>query len=394
MKRHTPETETRLAQYDPQSDTVKKQITAIIPYRNAWPETQKNRTAAEVRMRDRTAWEIFVDDDGLPEVRRDDRSPDIVAQAIAQYRYTVQHGHWADLGAGLYTMVTNDACLYDYFVNIKRDRHGNERITSFTIITSLQTLFKATFGPLLHDNGRAIHGAGDIVESGKRQIMGILTGQIPEPHAYTSINRRYDDGSQIRSVIRGKPITLYQSISGERDAVALDLDCLFYPISERRGGGLKTDDLFLHTVAGLTSVLQFGAKLHRLHTGERAINADIARRIILSAQAAYELGRHSTHIVKTTRSGRVNIAIKREAVRELYPAAVDSTGWIRFKQFSDAVAAAGQCYRHALEATGIMDTLAQRDDILIPATEKGAEFPEDRPGVVYIKADTAKRLIS
>ena len=148
--------------------------------------------------------------------------------------------------------------------------------------------------------------------------------------------------------------------------------------------------MYIHQVAGLTSFLQLGAKIQREGKKTGSIDVTTARKIILSAQAAYELRYFAPDIVRENQSGRINISLRRGAVKDLYPSAISRHGRIRFKEFSDAVSLAGQYYNKAIEATGIKDELIKRGKIIIPATERGAEFPKDHPQIVYIKADKAK----
>jgi hypothetical protein len=64
---------------------------------------------------------------------------------------------------------------------------------------------------------------------------------------------------------------------------------------------------------------------------------------------------------------------------------------MRYKYFSEAVATAGAYYMSAITATGIKDELLamaqQGKPIVLLATNRGAEFPENAPNVVYLKAD-------
>jgi hypothetical protein len=316
----------------------------------------------------------------------------VVAASMARYKYSANNAYIADIGAGLYTMISTDQGLYDVKELISRDpRTGNEEKTGARVIISMETLYKAMFGPLVNHNGRAIPGAGDIVEAAKESIIPVIDGKIPMPRAYASVQKKTATGEMIEAVIEGEPIRVYRKVSGERDALIIDLDYFFFP-AIGKGGGLrvKKGEIFIHQVAGLTSFLQLGAKIHREGHKTGSINVQTARKIMLVAQAAYELRYFAPGIVKENFAGRTNILLRRTAVKDLYPSAVDTTGRIRFRDFSDAVALAGKYFHHAINATGIMTELQKRGNVIIPAIDKGAEFPPGLPNVVYIKADRVK----
>ena len=194
------------------------------------------------------------------------------------------------------------------------------------------------------------------------------------------------------AIVEGEPVRIYRKVSGARDALIIDLDYFFFPAIET-DGELRMKDQYLHQVAGLTSFLQLGSKIQS-RGKKQGIGVLTARKIMLAAQAAFELWTFAPGIVKENQSGRFNISLRRQAVGDLYPSAVDKgTGRIRFKEFSDAVSLAGQYFNNAIEATEIKDELLKHEKILIPAIEKGAEFPEEHPQIVYIKADSAKNRI-
>lgn len=149
---------------------------------------------------------------------------------------------------------------------------------------------------------------------------------------------------------------------------------------------------YIHQVAGLTAFLQLGAREinSRIGNSAKAIDVQTARKIILTTQAAYELRTFAPDIVQENHSHRINISLRRNAVKDLYPSAVDNTGWIRYKDFSNAVAMSGLYYNEAINFTGIKDELIKQNEVVLLATEGGAEFPKDLPNVVYIKADKVK----
>jgi hypothetical protein len=364
-----------------------------VPTRNIHTETGRSRIAQEIEdgkrrpFSKRNAFEL----EGVKGLIERKEDALLVAASIARYKYSANNAFISDIGAGLYTMITNGKGLYDCKELVTRDlKTGKEDKVGARVIISLDTLYKAAFGALVNDNGRAIHGAGEIVEEAKEKIMPIIDGKVPMPRAYASVQKTdRKTGETIEAVIEGEPIRVYRKVSGARDALIVDLDYFFFPAIEK-GDILKACDLYIHQVAGLTSFLQLGAKIQRGGNKSGSIDVTTARKIILSAQAAYELRFFAPDIVKENQSGRINISLRRGAVGDLYPSAISSQGRIRFKEFSDAVSLAGQYYNKAIEATGIKDELIKRGKIIIPATERGAEFPKEHPQIVYIKADKVK----
>lgn len=387
------EAEQALLNFDGSKENIPRQITAIVPTRNIHTETGRSRIAQDVKEGSRkpfskkNAFEL----EGVKGLIEQEADALLVAASIARYKYSVNNAFISDIGAGLYTMITNGKGLYDCKELVTRDlKTKKEDKVGARVIISLDTLYKAAFGALVNDNGRAIHGAGEIVEEAKEKIMPIIDGKVPMPRAYASIQKvDRKTGETIEAVIEGEPIRVYRKVSGARDALIVDLDYFFFPAIEK-GENLKAGDLYIHQVAGLTSFLQLGAKIHREGKKTGSIDVTTARKIILSAQAAYELRYFAPDIVKENQSGRINISLRWGAVGDLYPSAISSQGRIRFKEFSDAVSLAGQYYNKAIEATGIKDELIKRGKIIIPATERGAEFPKEHPQIVYIKADKVK----
>lgn len=385
--------EQALLNFDKSKENIPRQITAIVPTRNIHPETGRGRIAQDVKdgtrkpFTKRTAFEL----EGVKGLINKEKEALLVAASLARYKYSVNNAYISDIGAGLYTMITQEKGLYDYReIGLKDSKTGDWEATGARVILSLDTLYKATFGPLVDNNGRAIHGAGDIVATAKDAIMPIINGKAPMPRAYASIQKKdKKTGETIEAIIEGEPIRVYRKVSGAQDALIIDLDYFFFPAIEKNTK-LKAADAYLHQIAGLTSFLQLGARIERAGKKKGSIDVTTARKIILAAQAGYELRYFAPDIVKENTLGRLNILLRRGAVRDLYPSAVDTTGRIRFKDFSDAVACAGQYYMNAIEATGIRNNLIKQDKIILIATDKGAEFPPNYPQIVYIKAEKVK----
>jgi hypothetical protein len=380
--------EQKLIGLDKTKENIPRLVTAIVPTRNIHTEAGRKRIAEQVKTGKREPYEVKQSKFELEGVRGViEKTEDALfyAASLARYKYSVNNAYISDIGAGLYSMVTTQGKgLYEWYeLSSKSMKTGKISKTGARIICSLSTLRKAMFGPLVDRNGRAIAGTGDIVGDAWEKIVPILDGKVPMPRAYASINLPNDD---TEIVIEGEPIHVYRKLSGARDAFIIDLDYLFFPALEgNRGVKVKTQ--YLHQVAGLTSFLQLGSKIHS-NGKQSGIGVMTARKIILVAQAACELEYFAPGIVKETKAGRINISIRRKAIGDLYPSAVDNQGNPRFKVFSDAVALAGQYFIHAMDETGIMDDLI-KGKVIIPATNRGAEFPKEYPQIVYIKADRA-----
>ncbi|MBP7735051.1 MAG: hypothetical protein KA369_03670 [Spirochaetes bacterium] len=381
-----------LLNFDKSKENIPRQITSIVPTRNIHPETGRSRIAEDVKNGTRKPYSInnAFELEGVKGLIKHEADALLVAGSLARYKYSVNNAFISDIGAGIYTMITTQGKgLYDFREIITRDLNRKEDRVGARVIISLETLYKAAFGALVNHNGRAIHGAGDIVEAAKDKIMPIIDGKVPMPRAYASIQKHDPKtGESIVAVIEGEPIRVYRKSSGAKDALIIDLDYFFFPAIEK-GTALQASDLYIHQVAGLTSFLQLGAKIHRAGKKAGSIDVTTARKIILAAQAAYELRYFAPDIVKENKSGRINISLRRGAVGDLYPSAIDNQGYIRYKQFSEAVALSGQYFHHAMKALGIFGNLVEKGEVLIPAIEQGAEFPKEYPQIVFIKADKA-----
>lgn len=374
--------EQTLFNFDPTKENIPRQITSVCPTRNVHPETRRNVIAQEAINGRRTAFEV----DGVRGLIEDNNGALEVAASLARFKFSAANAYVSDIGAGLYTMLTKGQGLFDYR-EIIDGKTG--KAVSARIILSLETLYKALFGPLVNENGYAIHGAGDILKEAKKEIMPIINGQVPMPRAYASV-QKIKNGQRIEAVISGEPIHVYRKTTGARDALVIDLDYFFFPAIEKKGR-FTANDLYIHQVAGMTAFMQYGRYLVNQSNNKpgNLVGALAARKILLAAQAAYELRYFAPEIVKKTAQGRTNIALRRDAIQDLYPSAVDKkTGWIRFSDFSNAVSEAGRYFRAAMNETGITDHLLNSEEsILIPAEDRGAEFPRESPKIVYIKAD-------
>jgi len=411
----------RLLEFDKAKEHIPRQVTSVRPVRECYPEAGKGemlnnlKTGKSVvfdreRNRERNR-EMQFEQDGISGVIETSEEAIEVATSLAMYNFSVKNALLSDLAAGLYSMVTTGAGLYD-----KRTLLDSEtgEATHMRITASRETLWKAMFGPLVDDNGRGLPGTSDLLKDSKKNMALILNKTEMPPKAYASIYRINAEGRKISAVIAGNPVMIEYGIMKRRDgngnmimtehpdAVTILLDMFFYPVhyrsSENNNG--KSGARYIHQIAGLTTFLQYGSReANRLYkksstndvlSPERRPDILTMRRILLSSQAAFELGRLYPGIVKNNQSDRINIVLKRTAVRELYPSAyttVKNKDFYRYKLFSQAVAHTGMAYSTAMNLTGITEQVIKQGKLLIIATDKGAEFPGDHPNKVYIKAD-------
>ena len=396
-------TEQLLINFDKTKENIPRQITNITPVRDVWGMTQRYTLSEQVKRREIQAYrtpEGRFDIDGIIGEIKEQEDASKVAAIIARYKYTIQNHYLSDIAAGLYTMLTTSQGLYDVTEIGTRDNTGKFTPTGARIICSLSTLYKAAFGSLVNRNGNAINGTGSIIHEAKKQIMPIINGEIPMPRAYASIHKKQKGGTikNIAAVIEGEPIRVYRKLSGAKDALIIDLDYYFFPCSFTNDiFNTKKGEPFIHRVAGQTVFMQLGSMLENKDKKKSQITIDTAIKILTAVQAAFELSYFVKGIVKENNAGRINISMRRKIIPNIYPAAIDnSTGYVRWKKFSDAVSLTGKYFNRAMEFTGIKNELLKirdaqgRNLILIPAIEKGAEFPEQYLNTVYLKVDRLK----
>lgn len=397
--------EQTLFDFDASKENIPRQITSIVSLRETWGTTQRKTLSQQIKNKERIPFkspESKFDINGITGVIERQEDALKVAAIIAGFKYTVKNHYLSDIGAGLYTMLTQKQGLYDVREIGTRDKTGKFEATGARIICSLSTLYKAAFGALVNHNGNAIDGAGEIIHEAKKHIMPIINGETPMPRAYASIykNEQQKDGThkEIKAVIEGEPIRVYRKISGARDALIIDLDYYFFPCRVTNDlFAVKKGEMFIHRVAGQTVFLQLGSILTNKGKKRSPIDIDTAIKILTAAQAGFEMSFFAPGIVKENYSGRVNISLRRQIIPNLYPSAVEpKTQYINFKKFSEAVSLTGHYFNRAMEHTNIKDELLKIKNkeghplILIPAEDKGAEFPKNLPGTVYIKADKLK----
>lgn len=408
----------KIAEFSKDKENVKRQITCIRPVRELYPEAGKRLISEGLASRnikgfvDTTKQMIFDQEGMLGVIETQDEALQL-ASAIAMYNYSINNLLVSDLAAGLYTMATTNAGLYDAMISY--DSEGNP--LSLYITTSRETIWKALFGPLVNDNGYGLPGTNDILRDAKKRIMPLLTGTENTPYAFASVYKEGKNGREtIKAVIKGRPLSIKYGLMTARrdkrglpiidnskvDALTIELDLFFYPAKVGGNGGpITANDKFMHQVAGLTSFLQFGSRyvdeylktntdIAGYLTPERRPDIMTMRKIFLAENTAFQLGRLYPGIVKESSSGRMNVVLRRAAVKDIYPSAYrirNDRDYYDFKLFSDAVAHTGRALNTAINMTGIRDQLRANGRIYVPTTDKGAEFPEYADKVVLLKMD-------
>lgn len=358
-------------------ENIPKQIQVIYPARVVRPEIERRRIIEEVERGERKDFSFLKE--GVQGLIENEEDAKALALSLAQIKYSKQHHLLSDFACGLHTAQTNKGYSFYHKKTLIDDL--TKDIESTVVEISHEAFWKLLFGPLVRENGRAIPGAGNIVKEAKKQIMPILTGKQVEPSVIASVNAK--DGSKF--VIEGKPILVKQ---WTKNTATIQIEHCFFPINSKG----KTVDYYINQVAGLSSFLAFGlSQCNKNNQKNLLIRTAPARRILLAVQAAYQFKNFSPVIATENSLGKINILFKRSSVKDLCPTAInrytDKHGnkkeSINFQYFSNYVASVGKIYYRALQGTGIIDQISE--NILIPATTKGAEFPERIPNGVLLK---------
>lgn len=362
--------------FDESKEHIRKQISAITPMSVVYPEAQRQKIADDIESGRRKVFES----DGVMGLVSSKEDAAYLARVMARLKYGSNHILFNDLASGLYTAYTRKELFAEEPRRLIDQKTGKVVKTVFTL--SHDAVFKLMMGPLVNEKGRAITGAGPVVGQIKDQILPILRGEEVEPIACCSI-QRYKDGKLIEAAVFGKPIIVD---TWTTNAARIMLDNAFFPLLEYEA---KAGDKYLNQVAGLGAFLSFGRYILK-QQGEKGFpQTPDAHKLILSIQAAFEMQGFAPGIVRENRLGRNNVIFRRAAVQSLRPDAMASTGRINFKAFSDFVATVGRMYRAALDETGIEDQLP--DKVLVPATDRGAEFPAYNKRIVFVKVDSARK---
>jgi len=409
----------RIADFSKEKENVPRQITSIRPVQELYPEAGKKLLAEKLEagnikhIVDATK-QLRFEQEGIIGVIETKEEAIQLASAIAMHDYSISNLLVSDLAAGLYTMATTNAGLYDSMLSY--DDQGNPM--SLYITTSRETIWKALFGPLVNDNGYGLPRTNDILRDAKKHMLPLLSGAMSAPVAYASIHKEGRSGEDpIRVVIMGRPLSIkYGLMTAKRDrqglpvidtskvdAVTVELDLFFYPVQvSGHGNTLIAGERFVHQVAGLTSFLQFGSRYvdeyleqHPDTEGylppDRRPDIVTMRKILIAENTAFQLEKLYPGIVRV-RGKKAEVVIRRSAIKTIYPSAHrirNGEGYYNYKLFSDAVAHTGRAFNTAINLTGIKDQLRQNGKIFIPTNDQGAEFPENSKKVVLLKMEEA-----
>lgn len=373
-----------IANFDKKEEKIGRQVNVVYPVRTVYGETRRKQLSDDIGNRTKTFMEV-----GATGLIQSDKDAETLATIVAKLKYGARHAQYHDLGVGIYSALTrphSDVQFYD----VQHLRNNDGVIVKTAVTLSRPGLEKIAFGPLVDTNGRAVTGVGPVVKELRKSLHSVLYGLQPEPFAAASVHKKRDDGSDIDVVIHGRPVTVNNFT---KDAFTIVLDNHFFPVMEVEGAGLKVkNELYIHQVAGLYGVWAFGRWLLHQQGSHKLPQAPDAHKTLLYLQAASELRTFAPEVIRRNGSGRYNFAFRRvPTVRELRPEAIHSGGYVRYKEFSRFIADVGQAYLTAINELGIINEMDPRT--LVPATDRGSEFPEKFPEVVYIKADEVTQAI-
>jgi len=382
------------------TEKTRRLITNIIPFSNVYPQLQKNKLIEDANSH--TTRELAFLQDGIRSVADTPEKIAEVTNILAMFKFNLQHDFVADLHRGLYTMLTRQGehkFLRTEPLESTDPVTGKKGIKSILIFTKLETLKKSAYGPLVDDKGRALFGSTDIIYNANKKLLPFVYDEkVPMPRAFASFQAKQKDGSFKRAWISGYPLHIRKATNRLSDTIVIEMDTSYAPVKIDSSGKYVADGQFIHEVAGLTAMMQFGKRLAGAGT-KGAITAQTAKQIILTIQAACELKLIVGIGCAVNKSGRLNVTIRRKSIKDMIPDAVEmrknNYEHINFKRVSNAIAQAGLYYKLAIDKTGILDEISKETGghyIYIPATDRAAEFPqgEKYKNVVYLKAEKAQ----
>jgi hypothetical protein len=407
-----------LFDFDSTKEKIGRQAAAIIPARMIFPEAQFHYVKDQVLEGKRT---LEISNQEEAEAQQTERfmregvraytdtieKAEKATQALAISQFYKANAYLADIACGLYSIATNPNernQLADVQENILRDKNGKETSLGMHIICTESAIRKVAAGYLVRDNGETIPGAGDAMAELARIVNPILSGITTPPRVYASYRAIDAQGQPIELLLQGDPIRIYEAKRMTKNTTeklySVFLDNRFFPVFWDNGFATANDS-FIWQVAGLTAMLDYGRQKYiewsKEHRPEQVTfpNTLEARRIMHTVNAAYGLKYFAPGIVKTNSQGRTNVILRRQALDSLVPRGVrreeGKKTFYNYKTCSQHIALCGRYMYMAMENTGLLETIKQdetlRSKILIPAMNKGAEFPEKYPEAVYIKLD-------
>ena len=376
------------------TEKTRRVITNIIPLSNVYPQLQRNKLIEDANSQ-RTRELAFLQD-GIRSVADTPEKIADVTNILAMFKFNLQHDFVADLHRGLYTMLTRPG--EHKFLGVEPlegtdPATGKKGIKSILIYTKIDTLKKAAYGPLVDDNGRALFGSSHIIQDANKKLLPLVyDDKVPMPRAFASFQAKQKDGSFKRAWISGYPLHIRKATNKLSDTIVVEMDTSYAPL-KINDGKFIADGQFIHEVAGLTAMLQFGKRLAGMGT-KGAITAQTAKQIILTIQTACELNLILGLGTAVNTSGRLNVTIRRNSIKDMIPDAVVNER-INYRRVSNAIAQAGLYYKLTINKTGILDEISKETGghyIYIPATDRAAEFPQGDKykNIVYLKAEKAR----
>jgi hypothetical protein len=375
-------------------EKTRRLITNIIPLSNIYPQLQRNKLIEDANSQ--RARELAFLQDGIRSVVDTPEKLAEVTNILAMFKFNLQHDFVADLHRGLYTMLTRPG--EHKFLDVKpvfveNTETGKREMKSIYIYTKIDTLKKAAYGPLVDDKGRALFGSTHIIQDANKKLLPLVyDDKVPMPRAFATFSAKQKNGSFKQAWISGYPLHIRKATHNLSDTIVVEMDTSYAPLKIINDNFIA-DGQFIHEVAGLTAMLQFGKRLSGAGTkGE--ITAQTAKQIILTVQTACELNKILGIGTPINQSGRLNVTIRRNSIKDMIPDAVVNDR-INYRRVSNAIAQAGLYYKLAIDKTGILDEISKETGghyIYIPATDRAAEFPQgdNYKNVVYLKAEKAR----
>jgi hypothetical protein len=377
------------------TEKTRRLITNIIPLSNIMPQLQRDKLIEDANSR--KIRELAFLQDGIRSVADTPEKLAEVTNILAMFKFNLQHDFVADLHRGLYTMLTRQG--EHQFLGVEPLEGtdpitGEKGIKSILIFTKIDSLKKAAYGPLVDDDGRALFGSTDIIHDANKKLLPLVYDEkVPMPRAFASLQAKQKDGSFKQAWISGYPLHIRKATNKLSDTIVIEMDTSYAPLKIDSSGKYIAKGQFIHEVAGLTAMLQFGKRLAGAGT-KGAITAQTAKQIILTIQTACELNLILGMGTAVNGTGRLNVTIRRNSIKDMIPDAVVNER-INYKRVSNAIAQAGLYYKLAIDKTGILDEISKETGghyIYIPATDRAAEFPQGDKykNIVYLKAEKAR----
>ena len=380
MKRHDDQqflidfSDEPLTNFNARRERIGRQTSVVYPVRNVYGETRRHELADDIRSGASRYADVGVRD----VIHRSPAEAAAIAMIVAKLKYGARHAQYHDLGTGLYSALTRPSSGIQ-FHDVQHLRNDSGQIKKTAVTISREGLEKIVFGPLVNDQARAVTGAGPVVKELRKSFHSVLYGAEPEPFAAASV---MTERGQI--VIHGRPITVNKF---HGDVFLIELDNAFFPLIQNADGELRArNEPYIHSVAGLYGVWAFGAWLQKQRGDTGIPQAPDAHKTLLYLQAASEVRTFAPSVVQKQGNGRYNFTFRRmPTVRELRPSCVSSEGYVRYAEFSRFISGVGRAYLAAIQKLGILNDL--HPHVLIPATDKGAQFPPENDEIVYVKAE-------